>query len=121
MTSRLQLGCIYMHVTQHASCMRDNKRYVIDQSHAAWYEASAAHVCSVKQLRSGGWELLSTPFEALKGFEPMTEYIEYSTDFFDGKHYVLRGSSPVTHPSVCRDSFRNFYQCNYPYVFSKFR
>ena len=75
----------------------------------------------MEQLKSGGWELLSTPFEGLKGFAPMPEYPEYSADFFDGKHCVLRGSSPVTHPSVCRDSFRNFYQANYPFVFSKFR
>lgn len=42
-------------------------------------------------------------------------------DFFDGKHYVLRGASAVTHPAVRRDSFRNFYQRQYPYVFAKFR
>ena len=75
----------------------------------------------MEQLRSGGWELLATPFQALMDFQPMTEYPEYSADFFDAKHFVLRGSSPVTHPSVCRDSFRNFYQSNYPFVFSKFR
>ena len=42
-------------------------------------------------------------------------------DFFDGKHFVLRGSSPVTHSALRRDSFRNFYQRSYPYVFAKFR
>lgn len=44
-----------------------------------------------------------------------------SADFFDGKHYVLRGASAVTHPAMRRDSFRNFYQKQYPYVFAKFR
>ncbi len=44
-----------------------------------------------------------------------------AADFFDGKHFVLRGSSSVTHPAAARDSFRNFYQRAYPYVFAKFR
>lgn len=42
-------------------------------------------------------------------------------DFFDDKHFVLRGASDVTHQAVARDSFRNFYQRAYPYVFAKFR
>ena len=43
------------------------------------------------------------------------------TDFFDGKHFVLRGASSVTDPAMRRDSFRNFYQKQYPHVFAKFR
>jgi len=34
---------------------------------------------------------------------------------------VLRGSSPVTPPPMRRDSFRNYYQKAYPFVFAKFR
>ena len=30
------------------------------------------------------------------GFEPMASYPQYSADFFDGKHYVMKGASPVT-------------------------
>lgn len=55
------------------------------------------------------------------GFSPDPLYPEYSTDFFDGEHYVLKGSSPYTHPSMRRTSFRNFYQHLYPYVPAKFR
>jgi formylglycine-generating enzyme required for sulfatase activity len=44
-----------------------------------------------------------------------------AADFFDGKHFVLRGASSVTNPAVRRDSFRNFYQKQYPHVFAKFR
>ena len=44
-----------------------------------------------------------------------------AADFFDGKHFVLRGASSVTDPAMRRDSFRNFYQKQYPYVFAKFR
>lgn len=75
----------------------------------------------VDKLRSGGWEWTSSPFEPFTGFEKMLEYPEYSSDFFDGSHYVLKGASPVTHRCMWRDSFRNFYQRQYPYVFAKFR
>lgn len=75
----------------------------------------------VQQLRSGGWEWTSTPFLPFDGFEKMAEYPEYSSDFFDGSHYVLKGASPVTHRCMQRDTFRNFYQRQYRYVFAKFR
>ena len=75
----------------------------------------------VAHLRDGGWEWTSTPFEPFKGFTPMPEYPEYSADFFDGKHYVLRGSSEATHPAMRRDSFRNFYQRLYPFPAAHFR
>ncbi|OAE24418.1 hypothetical protein AXG93_4530s1200 [Marchantia polymorpha subsp. ruderalis] len=75
----------------------------------------------VLQMRAGGYEWTSTPFQGFPGFEPMSEYPEYSADFFDGKHFVLKGSSPVTHPSLKRDSFRNYYQKQYRYAFAKFR
>eukprot|EP01018_Ginkgo_biloba_P029340 Gb_06303 [translate_table: standard] len=75
----------------------------------------------VQDIRGGGWEWTSTQFQPFPGFKPMPEYIEYSTDFFDGKHYVLKGWSHATHTSMRRDSFRNFYQRQYPFVFSKFR
>ena len=78
-------------------------------------------VCRLSQLDSGGWEWTSTPFEPFEGFQAMPDYPEYSTDFFDGKHYVLKGSSPYTDPAMTRPSFRNFYQAQYPYVFAKFR
>jgi formylglycine-generating enzyme required for sulfatase activity len=55
------------------------------------------------------------------GFEADPLYPEYSTDFFDGQHMVLRGSEPYTHPSLRRRSFRNWYQPLYPYVLAKFR
>ncbi|BBN05926.1 hypothetical protein MPTK1_3g17070 [Marchantia polymorpha subsp. ruderalis] len=75
----------------------------------------------VQQMRVGGYEWTSTPFQGFPGFEPMPEYPEYSTDFFDGRHFVLKGSSPVTHPSMKRDSFRNYFQKQYRYAFAKFR
>ncbi|CAM6124876.1 unnamed protein product [Calypogeia fissa] len=79
------------------------------------------HERTVEQMRTGGWEWTSTPFMPFPGFKAMPEYPEYSTDFFDGNHFVLKGSSPATNPSMLRDSFRNYYQKQYPYVFAKFR
>jgi len=75
----------------------------------------------VEMMRSGGWEWTSTEFMPFPGFVPMPEYPEYSADFFDGSHYVLKGASPLTHRCMWRDTFRNFYQRQYPYVFAKFR
>lgn len=74
-----------------------------------------------RSLRSGGWEWTTTVFAPFPGFQAMPEYEEYSVDFFDDKHYVLKGASAVTHPAMLRDSFRNFFQRQYPYVFAKFR
>ncbi|GJP45889.1 hypothetical protein CLOM_g5228 [Closterium sp. NIES-68] len=74
-----------------------------------------------RSVQEGGWEWTSSPFEPFPGFVKMEEYPEYSTDFFDGCHFVLKGSSPVTHPCMVRDSFRNYYQRQYPFVFAKFR
>ena len=36
------------------------------------------------------------PFAPFPGFRPMASYPEYSADFFDGEHYVIKGASPVT-------------------------
>ena len=78
-------------------------------------------VCRIQMLQNGGWEHTSAILQPFPGFEPTEDYEEYSADFFDGKHNVLKGSSPYTHPSAIRNSFRNFYQDNYPHAFAKFR
>ena len=58
---------------------------------------------------------------AVPGFEPMPSYPEYSADFFDGQHYVMKGASPATAQELIRPSFRNWFRRNYPYVYAKFR
>ncbi|GBG70901.1 hypothetical protein CBR_g8202 [Chara braunii] len=75
----------------------------------------------IRELEEGGWEWTSTLFGPFPGFIPTEGYREYSTDFFDGHHFVLKGSAPCTHSSMRRKSFRNFYQRQYPYAFAKFR
>jgi ergothioneine biosynthesis protein EgtB len=76
----------------------------------------------VKDLIGNGWEWTETPFQPFLGFSPyITDYQEYSADFFDGKHFVLKGGSWATARELARPSFRNWYQAHYPYVFAKFR
>jgi formylglycine-generating enzyme required for sulfatase activity len=51
----------------------------------------------------------------------MASYPEYSADFFDGEHYVIKGASPVTARALLRPSFRNWFRAQYPYVYATFR
>lgn len=76
----------------------------------------------VAELIGNGWELTDTAFAAFPGFKPyMTAYPDYSKDFFDGKHFVIKGASWATAAELLRPSFRNWYQAHYPHVFAKFR
>ena len=80
-----------------------------------------ASAWGVHDLVGNGWEWTSTIFGPLPGFEPMASYPEYSADFFDGQHYVMKGASPATARDLVRRSFRNWFRPNYPYVYAKFR
>ncbi len=68
-----------------------------------------------------GWEWTATPFAPFAGFEAMASYPPYSSDFFDGRHFVLKGASPVTGRDLIRRSFRNWFYADYPYAYAKFR
>jgi gamma-glutamyl hercynylcysteine S-oxide synthase len=80
-----------------------------------------ASAFGVYDLIGNGWEWTSTPFAPLPGFEAMASYPQYSADFFDGKHYVMKGASPVTARELVRRSFRNWFYDDYPYMYAKFR
>jgi iron(II)-dependent oxidoreductase len=75
----------------------------------------------VADLAGNGWEWTRTPFAPLPGFEPFSFYPGYSADFFDGKHFVMKGGSPRTAACMLRRSFRNWFQPHYPYVYATFR
>jgi len=75
----------------------------------------------VADLVGNGWEWTSTVFTPLPGFRAFPFYPGYSADFFDGKHYVIKGGSARTADRLLRRSFRNWFQPHYPYVFAKFR
>jgi iron(II)-dependent oxidoreductase len=75
----------------------------------------------VHDLMGNGWEWTSTVFAPFDGFRAMASYPEYSADFFDGDHIVLKGASPATARELLRRSFRNWFRPNYPYVYATFR
>jgi len=68
-----------------------------------------------------GWEWTSTVFTPFTGFEPFPFYRGYSADFFDGKHFVMKGASARTAACMLRPAFRNWFQPHYQYVYSGFR
>jgi gamma-glutamyl hercynylcysteine S-oxide synthase len=92
------------------------------------WEPSAVHAHSQNRSAFGvegqfgnGWEWTSTVFGPLPGFEPFPFYLGYSANFFDGKHFVLKGGSPRTAACMLRPSFRNWFQAHYQYVYAGFR
>jgi gamma-glutamyl hercynylcysteine S-oxide synthase len=68
-----------------------------------------------------GWEWTESLFGPFAGFEPFSFYPGYSADFFDGKHYVMKGGSCRTAASMLRRSFRNWFQPRYQYAYAGFR
>ncbi len=85
---------------------------IVEAGKSAW---------GVYDLVGNGWEWTSTEFAPFAGFEPMVSYPQYSADFFDGKHFVVKGASPVTSRNLVRRSLRNWYRADYPYVYATFR
>jgi len=75
----------------------------------------------VADLVGNGWEWTSTPFAPFPGFEPLPFYPGYSADFFDGRHYVMKGGAARTDASLLRRSFRNWFQAHYRYPHATFR
>jgi formylglycine-generating enzyme required for sulfatase activity len=92
-----------------------------------WHPSPVGHfpagnsAFGVADLLGNGWEWTSTLFAPFSGFEPFEFYAGYSANFFDGKHYVLKGGSPRTAACMLRRSFRNWFQPRYQYVYSGFR
>jgi ergothioneine biosynthesis protein EgtB len=80
-----------------------------------------ASAWGVEDLVGNGWEWTSTPFAPFPGFRAMASYPEYSADFFDGQHFVMKGASPVTARELLRPTFRNWFRARYPYVYATFR
>jgi iron(II)-dependent oxidoreductase len=67
----------------------------------------------VHDLLGNGWEWTSTVFGPFPGFEPFPFYRGYSADFFDGKHFVMKGGSARTAACMLRSTFRNWFQAHY--------
>jgi formylglycine-generating enzyme required for sulfatase activity len=80
-----------------------------------------ASAFGVRDLIGNGWEWTSTVFGPFDGFEPLPTYPEYSAEFFDGDHFVMKGASPLTARTLVRRGFRNWFRPRYPYVYASFR
>lgn len=66
------------------------------------------------------WEWTGDKFEGYAGFEPYP-YPEYSEEWFDGDHRVLRGGSWATRAPLLRTSFRNFFRRHFRIAFAGLR
>jgi ergothioneine biosynthesis protein EgtB len=75
----------------------------------------------VEDLVGNGWEWTASTFAPFPGFSPLPSYPEYSADFFDGEHFVMKGASPATARELIRPSFRNWFRPRYPHVYATFR
>jgi iron(II)-dependent oxidoreductase len=82
---------------------------------------AGASAWGVEDLAGNGWEWTASIFDGFPGFKAMPSYPEYSADFFDNQHYVMKGASPVTASELIRRGFRNWFRPNYPYVYASFR
>jgi ergothioneine biosynthesis protein EgtB len=82
---------------------------------------STPSVFGVEGMVGNGWEWTSTLFGPFTGFRPFPFYAGYSADFFDGKHYVMKGGSVRTAECMLRPSFRNWFQPHYQYAYAGFR
>ena len=80
-----------------------------------------ASAFGVHDLIGNGWEWTSTVFGPFDGFAPLPTYPEYSAEFFDGDHFVMKGASPLTARTLVRRGFRNWFRPRYPYVYATFR
>jgi len=76
---------------------------------------------AIHDLVGNGWEWTTTPFAPFAGFRASASYPEYSADFFDGEHFVIKGASPATARELIRPTFRNWFRARYPYVYATFR
>jgi ergothioneine biosynthesis protein EgtB len=82
---------------------------------------SGASAWGIEDLVGNGWEWTGSIFAPFPGFRPMASYPEYSADFFDGEHFVMKGASPATARELLRPTFRNWFRARYPYVYATFR
>jgi ergothioneine biosynthesis protein EgtB len=76
---------------------------------------------AIHDLVGNGWEWTTTPFAPFAGFRASASYPEYSADFFDGEHFVIKGASPATARELIRPTFRDWFRARYPYVYATFR
>jgi formylglycine-generating enzyme required for sulfatase activity len=72
-------------------------------------------------MLGNGWEWTSSEFAPFPGFEAFSFYPGYSANFFDGKHFVMKGGSARTAACMLRPTFRNWFQSHYQFIYTGFR
>lgn len=75
----------------------------------------------VQGMVGNGWEWTSSEFAPFPGFEAFPFYPGYSANFFDGKHFVMKGGSARTAACMLRPTFRNWFQAHYQFIYTGFR
>jgi len=97
----------------------------VNANFASWdpvaVDTGGVNAHGAAQMVGNGWEWTSTVFGPFPGFERFPFYPGYSADFFDGKHFVMKGASPRTAACFLRPSFRNWFRPDYPHVYAGFR
>lgn len=83
--------------------------------------SSGLSAYGVGDLLGNGWEWTRTVFAPFEGFEPSVYLPGYSTNCFDGKHYVLKGGSARTARCLLRRSFRRAARRHDCYLYASFR
>jgi ergothioneine biosynthesis protein EgtB len=83
--------------------------------------AAGRSAWGIDDLVGNGWEWTRTTFAPFPGFRAMASYPQYSADFFDGDHFVLKGASPATGHQLLRPTLRNWFRPRYPYAYASFR
>ena len=100
---------------------RGNFDLVRDDATSVTAHPAGASAWGVHDLAGNGWEWTSSKFAPLPGFAPQPFYPGYSADFFDDRHYVMKGGSARTAARLLRRSFRNWFQPHYPHVYATLR
>ncbi|MCI0400365.1 MAG: SUMF1/EgtB/PvdO family nonheme iron enzyme [Gammaproteobacteria bacterium] len=95
---------------------------------ATWADARLPHeyeweaACRQGILDDTGavWEWCANAFCPYDGFKAFP-YEGYSSPYFDGTHYTLRGGSRYTRAIIKRPTFRNYYQADQRFPFAGLR
>jgi formylglycine-generating enzyme required for sulfatase activity len=66
------------------------------------------------------WEWTNDSFAGFDGFQNFP-YPEYSEEWFDSDHRVLKGGSWATRAPLLRTSFRNFFRRHFRIAFAGIR
>lgn len=100
---------------------RGNFDFIAESAEPVGARPAGASPFGVQDLVGNGWEWTSTLLYPFPGFSPMPLYPQYTVDFFDGEHYVLKGASCFTAACLLRRSFRTWYRWDYPHAYASFR